>query len=48
MAKHGIHVDPESVCLRFDRSPTSLIEEPETCENCVYYSDEGLCLREED
>lgn len=40
-------VSPEYVCRYFDRSPASLIEEPETCENCAYYND-GLCRREED
>ena len=42
MTENRIPVDPESVCPRFDRASTSLIEEPEVCENCSQY-DEGFC-----
>lgn len=37
-------VPPDYVCREFDRSPVSLIEEPECCENCAHYAD-GLCRR---
>ena len=47
MSEAGTPVSPEYVCPRFDRSPSSLIEEPEICENCASYED-GLCHRKED
>ena len=37
---------PDHVCPRFERSPLSLIEEPEICENCGRYQD-GFCHAEE-
>ena len=42
-------VNADSVCLRFDRAPDSLMEEPEVCELCRRYED-GFCAapREED
>lgn len=40
----GIPREPEHVCIRFRRSPVSLIEEPEVCENCADW-EEGFCLR---
>ena len=37
-------VDAEGFCGRFDRTVTSLIEEPEYCEVCVFYCDrDGTC-----
>lgn len=42
----GKPVDAESVCRHFERIPQSLIEEPEVCEWCEYYSD-GLCVKVE-
>ena len=30
-------VAPEGFCARFERCATSLIEEPEYCEVCVFY-----------
>ena len=39
-------VSPDSVCRDFDRAPWSLIEEPEICENCLYY-DDGQCKNSE-
>ena len=44
MTEQRTPVDPEYVCPRFERSPLSLIEEPETCENCAMF-DRGFCLR---
>ena len=40
-------VSPENVCRDFERSPYSLIEEPEVCESCNYYED-GICRKEDD
>lgn len=40
-------VDPNGFCAGFDRCCTSLIEEPETCDVCNFYSDkDGTCRRE--
>ena len=37
-------VAPEGFCGRFDRCVTSLIEEPEYCEVCIFYCDrDGTC-----
>ena len=37
-------VEAEGFCARFGRTLTSLIEEPETCEVCVFYCDrDGSC-----
>ena len=37
-------VGAEDFCGRFERSVTSLIEEPEFCEVCIYYCDgDGTC-----
>ncbi len=47
MSAQGSPVAPDHVCIRFQRSPVSLIEEPEVCENCALY-DDGLCRREEE
>ncbi len=38
-------VPPEGFCARFDRCLTSLIEEPETCEVCVFYRDADSTCR---
>lgn len=39
-------VDPRSVCAGFDRIAWSLIEEPEVCELCRYYEEDGSrCTR---
>ena len=41
-------VSPEGFCPRFDRCLTSLIEEPETCEVCVFFCDrDGTCRHPE-
>ena len=41
-------VAPEGFCARFDRCLTSLIEEPETCEVCVFFCDrDGNCRHPE-
>ena len=34
-------VSPEGFCARFERCVTSLIEEPEYCEVCVFFRDGG-------
>ena len=36
---------PEGFCARFDRCLTSLIEEPETCEVCVFFCDRDATCR---
>ena len=37
-------VDAEGFCGKFDRTVTSLIEEPEYCEVCLFYCDrDGTC-----
>ena len=36
---------PEGFCARFDRCLTSLIEEPETCEVCVFFCDRDSTCR---
>ena len=36
-------VDPNGVCGGFDRISWSLIEEPEVCELCRYYDEDGRC-----
>ncbi len=38
-------VAPEGFCARFDRCLTSLIEEPETCEVCVFFLDRDSTCR---
>ena len=38
-------VPPEGFCARFDRCLTSLIEEPETCEVCVFFCDRDNSCR---
>ena len=38
-------VAPEGFCARFDRCLTSLIEEPETCEVCIFYRDADSTCR---
>ena len=41
-------VSPEGFCAQFDRCATSLIEEPETCEVCVFFCDrDNTCRRPE-
>ena len=41
-------VSPESVCAQFDRSDGSLIEEPEICETCAFFSEgDSTCRRPE-
>ena len=35
----------EGFCARFERCLTSLIEEPETCEVCVYYAERDESCR---
>ena len=43
----GRVTDPEGFCRFFERCETSLIEEPETCDVCVWYRDAGsLCVRD--
>jgi len=38
------HTSPDSVCRDYDRTDSSLIEEPEICENCRYFKEAGeLC-----
>ena len=39
-------VSADSVCIRFQRAPDSLIEEPEVCELCLFWRD-GLCAEGE-
>jgi len=42
-------VNPNGVCAAFDRISWSLIEEPEVCELCRYYEENGSrCTRPED
>lgn len=44
----GIPCRPDYNCIRFERAPYSLIEEPEVCEWCIHYDDDaGLCQNEE-
>ena len=38
-------VPPEGFCARFTRCSTSLIEEPEYCEVCVYFFDRDATCR---
>lgn len=38
-------VSPEGFCARFDRCSTSLIEEPEYCEVCVFFHDRDATCR---
>ena len=38
-------VPPEGFCANFARCGTSLIEEPEYCEVCVYFSDRDETCR---
>ncbi len=38
-------VSPEGFCPRFDRCSTSLIEEPEYCEVCVFFCDRDATCR---
>ncbi len=41
-------VKSSGMCPYFDRTDTSLIEEPEECLVCRYYDDvKGICLKEE-
>ena len=45
---HPVPVDPNDVCRRFDRTPWSLIEEPEVCELCRFYNDaDSTCRKAE-
>ncbi len=38
-------VSPEGFCARFERCDSSLIEEPESCEVCVFFSDRDETCR---
>ena len=39
-----IRVEPNSNCIHFDRVSWSLIEEPDVCELCSHYEENGsLC-----
>ena len=38
-------VAPEGFCRRFDRCSSSLIEEPESCEVCVFYRERDSVCR---
>ena len=38
-------VSPEGFCPRFERCSTSLIEEPEYCEVCVFFCDRDATCR---
>ncbi len=38
-------VSPEGFCARFERCLTSLIEEPETCDVCIYFCDGDATCR---
>lgn len=38
-----IPVRPDDVCRHFDRVFWSLIEEPDICELCNHYEEEGCC-----
>ncbi len=40
-------VSPEGFCARFERSATSLIEEPEYCEVCEFFNDADSTCRAE-
>ena len=41
-------VSPEGVCAGFERCAASLIEEPERCDACVYFSEgDSTCHRPE-
>lgn len=40
-------VDPNGFCKHFERCATSLIEEPETCDVCIFYRETGsLCCHD--
>ena len=38
-------VDPDGFCAHFERCSTSLIEEPEYCEVCIYFCDRDTTCR---
>lgn len=40
--------EPEGFCGRFERASYSLIEEPESCDVCIYYRDtDSVCTFED-